>query len=94
MAWVFAYGSLMGDAVLRRYRARPARLLEYRRAFLHVLEKWGAAAGETVYLGDTWANDIAPADGIEPRQRLVQYQCCRSACGDRCLSDFVSLAIS
>ena len=26
MAWVFAYGSLMGDAVLRRYPARPARL--------------------------------------------------------------------
>ena len=42
MAWVFAYGSLMGDAVLRRYRARPARLPELRRAFLHESRRrWG-----------------------------------------------------
>ena len=42
MAWVFAYGSLMGDAVLGRYRARPARLPGYRRAFLHESRRrWG-----------------------------------------------------
>jgi cation transport protein ChaC len=42
VAWVFAYGSLMGDAVLGRYRARPARLPDYRRAFLHESRRrWG-----------------------------------------------------
>jgi cation transport protein ChaC len=43
MAWVFAYGSLMGDAVLGRYPARPARLLGYRRAFVHESRRrWGS----------------------------------------------------
>ena len=42
MAWVFAYGSLMGDAVLGPYSARPARLSDYRRAFLHESRRrWG-----------------------------------------------------
>jgi cation transport protein ChaC len=43
MAWVFAYGSLMGDAVLGRYAARPARLTGYHRAFVHESRRrWGS----------------------------------------------------
>ena len=43
MAWVFAYGSLMGDAVLGRYPARPARLAGYHRAFVHESRRrWGS----------------------------------------------------
>jgi cation transport protein ChaC len=39
---VFAYGSLMGDAVLARYPVRPARLAGYHRAFLHESrQRWG-----------------------------------------------------
>ena len=52
MIWVFAYGSLMGDAVLRRYRARPARLAEYRRAFLHESRRrWGTPKAPCPILG-------------------------------------------
>lgn len=52
MAWVFAYGSLMGDAMLRHYRARPARLHEFERAFLHESKKrWGTAERPCPILG-------------------------------------------
>ena len=52
MAWVFAYGSLMGDAVLGRYRARPARLPEYQRAFLHESRRrWGTPETPCPILG-------------------------------------------
>ncbi len=52
MAWVFAYGSLMGDAALRRYRARPARLPEYRRAFVHESRRrWGTPESPCPILG-------------------------------------------
>jgi cation transport protein ChaC len=52
VAWVFAYGSLMGDAALRRYRARPARLPGYRRAFLHESRRrWGTPAAPCPILG-------------------------------------------
>jgi glutathione-specific gamma-glutamylcyclotransferase len=45
MDWVFAYGSLMGDALLSRYPARPARLVGYHRAFTHESQKrWGQPA--------------------------------------------------
>ena len=52
MAWAFAYGSLMGDAVLGRFRARPARLPEYRRAFLHESRRrWGTPERPCPILG-------------------------------------------
>ena len=52
MTWVFAYGSLMGDAVLRRYRARPARLPGARRAFLHESRRrWGTPEAPCPILG-------------------------------------------
>jgi cation transport protein ChaC len=54
LAWVFAYGSLMGDAVLGRYRARPARLPGYRRAFLHESRRrWGTPESPCPILGLT-----------------------------------------
>ncbi|HXK11058.1 MAG TPA: gamma-glutamylcyclotransferase [Vicinamibacteria bacterium] len=52
MAWAFAYGSLMGDAVLGRYRVRPARLPAYRRAFLHESRRrWGTPERPCPILG-------------------------------------------
>jgi glutathione-specific gamma-glutamylcyclotransferase len=52
VAWIFAYGSLMGDAVLRRYSARPARLPEARRAFLHESRRrWGTPEAPCPILG-------------------------------------------
>lgn len=42
MAQVFAYGSLMGDAVLARCKARPARLPGFHRTFRHEsTQRWG-----------------------------------------------------
>jgi glutathione-specific gamma-glutamylcyclotransferase len=52
MAWTFAYGSLMGDAVLGRYPARPARLPGLRRAFLHQsTRRWGTPEHPCPILG-------------------------------------------
>ena len=52
LACVFAYGSLMGDALLGRYRPRPARLPGYRRAFLHESRRrWGTPAAPCPILG-------------------------------------------
>jgi cation transport protein ChaC len=52
VTWVFAYGSLMGDAVLRRYRARPARLPDCQRAFLHESRRrWGTPESPCPILG-------------------------------------------
>ncbi len=70
MAWVFAYGSLMGDALLGRYRARPARLPGYKRAFLHESRRrWGTPESPCPILGITpgeecWglAFDVSDAD--------------------------------
>ncbi|HVO09190.1 MAG TPA: gamma-glutamylcyclotransferase [Vicinamibacteria bacterium] len=57
MAWVFAYGSLMGDATLRRYPPRPARLPGYHRAFLHESRRrWGTPEHPCPILG------LAPGD--------------------------------
>lgn len=54
MDFIFAYGSLMGDAVLRRYRARPARLADARRAFLHESRRrWGTPESPCPILGLT-----------------------------------------
>jgi cation transport protein ChaC len=50
--WVFAYGSLMGDAVLGRYPARPARLQGYHRAFTHESRRrWGRPSQPCPILG-------------------------------------------
>jgi glutathione-specific gamma-glutamylcyclotransferase len=72
---VFAYGSLMGDALLGRYRSCPARLPGYRRAFLHESRRrWGTPAAPCPILG------LAPGDecwGLafeipDPERRAVQ----------------------
>jgi cation transport protein ChaC len=50
--WVFAYGSLMGDALLSRYPARPARLAGFHRAFAHESRRrWGQPAQPCPTLG-------------------------------------------
>jgi cation transport protein ChaC len=52
MTWVFAYGSLMGDALLSRYPSRPARLVGFHRSFRHVSERrWGSPDGPCPVLG-------------------------------------------
>jgi cation transport protein ChaC len=49
---VFAYGSLMGDAVLSRYNARPARLEGFHRAFRHESKRrWGTPDGPCPVVG-------------------------------------------
>jgi glutathione-specific gamma-glutamylcyclotransferase len=35
VSWMFAYAELMGEVLLRRYRAQPARLVGYHRWFNH-----------------------------------------------------------
>jgi len=60
----------MGDAVLGRYPARPARLPELRRAFLHESRRrWGSPESPCPILGlapggECWglAFDVPPAD--------------------------------
>jgi len=87
VAWVFAYGSLMGDAVLGRYRARPARLAEYRRAFLHESRKrWGTPERPCPILGlapggECWglAFEIPDADRRAVGSALAK----REAAGER-----------
>lgn len=52
MGWVFAYGSLMGDAALRRFTSRPARLPGYHRVFSHSsTRRWGRSDGPCPTLG-------------------------------------------
>ena len=71
MPRVFAYGSLMGDAVLTRYPARPARLAGYHRAFRHESRRrWGSKDGPCPIVGlspggECWglAFDIPEGDG-------------------------------
>lgn len=61
----------MGDAVLRRYPSRPARLPGYRRAFLHESRRrWGTPASPCPILGlvpgdECWglAFEIPDAEG-------------------------------
>ena len=88
MAWVFAYGSLMGDAVLGRYRARPARLPGYRRAFLHESRRrWGTPESPCPILGlapgdECWglAFEIPDADRRSGAARAIEK---REAAGER-----------
>ncbi len=52
MPQVFAYGSLMGDAVLARYGTRPGRLAGFHRAFLHEShQRWGRPDSPCPILG-------------------------------------------
>jgi len=87
VAWVFAYGSLMGDAVLGPYRARPARLLDYRRAFLHESRRrWGTPERPCpilglAYGGECWglAFEVPGADRGAVARALAK----REAAGER-----------
>ena len=87
MAWVFAYGSLMGDAVLGRYRARPARLPEYRRAFLHQSRRrWGTPDHPCPILGlapggECWGLAIEVPDA--DRRTVERALANREAAGER-----------
>ena len=70
MVFAFAYGSLMGDALLGRYPARPARLHGFRRAFLHEsVRRWGTPERPCPILGlapggECWglAFEVPPAE--------------------------------
>ena len=73
MQQVFAYGSLMGDAALARYRTRPARLPGYRRAFLHESRRrWGQPESPCPILGlapggECWGLVFDVPDSDRPR---------------------------
>jgi cation transport protein ChaC len=87
VAWVFAYGSLMGDAVLGRYRARPARLPSHHRVFLHEsTRRWGTRERPCPILGlaaggECWglAFDVPDADLLSVERALAK----REAAGER-----------
>jgi cation transport protein ChaC len=87
MAWVFAYGSLMGDAVLGRYPARPARLLGYHREFAHESHRrWGSPDKPCPILGlapggDCWG--IAYAVPSEDETRIARSLARREAAAER-----------
>ena len=52
MAWVFAYGSLMGDNALRAYPAHSALIRGYHRAFNHFSRgRWGTKERACPILG-------------------------------------------
>jgi cation transport protein ChaC len=77
----------MGDAVLGRYRARPARLPSYRRAFLHEsTRRWGTPERPCPILGlapggECWglAFEIPDADRRAVERALSK----REAAGER-----------
>jgi cation transport protein ChaC len=70
---VFAYGSLMGDAALARYRTRPARLPGYQRAFRHESRRrWGRPEAPCPILGlvpggECWGLVFDVPDSDRPR---------------------------
>jgi cation transport protein ChaC len=77
----------MGDAVLGRYGARPARLPDYRRAFLHVsTRRWGTREHPCPILGlapggECWglAFEVPDADRRVVERALAK----REAAGER-----------
>ena len=87
MAWVFAYGSLIGDAVLSRYPARPARLAGYHRAFVHESRRrWGSSDHPCPILGlakggECWG--IAYAVPADDEARIARDLAHREASAER-----------
>jgi cation transport regulator ChaC len=85
VSWVFAYGSLMGDATLGRYRARPARLPELHRAFLHESRRrWGRPDAPCPILGlspggECWglAFEVPEAESSAVRRLLEKREAAR-----------------
>lgn len=83
MDWVFAYGSLMGDALLSRYAARPARLQGYNRAFTHESRRrWGQPTQPCPILGlasggECWGLvfEIPPKDRARVLRALERREC-------------------
>jgi len=87
MGWVFAYGSLMGDAVLARYPARAARLSGYHRAFAHESRRrWGSPERPCPILGlaeggECWG--LAYAVPPEDEARIARGLARREAAAER-----------
>jgi cation transport protein ChaC len=87
MTWVFAYGSLMGDALLGRFVARPARLSGYHREFAHESRKrWGSPEQPCPIVGlarggECWG--IAYAVPREEEPRIARSLARREAAGER-----------
>jgi cation transport protein ChaC len=87
MGWVFAYGSLMGDAVLARYPARPARLSGYHREFAHESRRrWGSPDQPCPILGlvrggECWG--VAYAVPPEDEARIERGLARREAASER-----------
>jgi len=77
----------MGDAALARYRARPARLPDYHRAFLHESRRrWGRPEAPCPILGlspggECWGLLFDVPD--EDRARIMRALAKREAAGER-----------
>jgi len=88
---VFAYGSLMGDAVLSRYPAQPARLPDYHRAFVHESRRrWGRPEAPCPILGlarggECWGVvfEVPPADWRTVRGTLEKREAARERRAER-----------
>jgi cation transport protein ChaC len=75
LAWVFSYGSLMGDNALRHYKGQPARLAGHHRSFNHAsTRRWGTPEQPCPTLGlspggDCWGVAWAVPRGDEGEVR-------------------------
>jgi cation transport protein ChaC len=87
VAWAFAYGSLMGDALLGRFAARPARLDGFQRAFRHEsTRRWGTPAHPCPILGlvpggECWGLAFAVPEA--ERRAVERALAKREAAGER-----------
>ncbi len=76
MTWVFAYGSLMGDAILSGFVSQPARLPGYHREFIHESRRrWGSPDKPCPVVGLTQGGEcwgIAYAVPAEEKGRIAR----------------------
>ena len=88
MSWLFTYGDLMGQLLLRRYDAQPALLANYHRAFNHVSTLlWGTRDHPSPYLGlspggecwgvafrVSWLERRSLLRRLEPQENAQEYR--------------------
>jgi len=88
MSWMFAYGDLMGEHLLRDYAAQPALLSGYHRSFNHYSTRlWGSPERPCPVLGLApggecwglafrvpWLHRRRMARRLEPTENKQQYR--------------------
>ena len=88
MSWLFTYGDLMGQLLLRSYDAQPALLTNYHRAFNHTSTLlWGSLDHPSPYLGlspggqcwgvalrVSWLERRSLRRRVEPQENAQEYR--------------------